>query len=309
MLIIFLLCVFTLKIFGLINLPRFINLVDENKIISITLNDKLKQNLQKAEETIVIANTSLKTSSIVLSFMSIAFALIVFFGFKEINEIYRIRNKLEKEYNESKELRHKIKKEVDIFSRISSVKFLYAQKEYNQAWDLIEDIPNEISYEVPLYKGLINYGQKDFLNAINNLEDALNCPDNNEKARTLCDIGNCLFERKQYEQALGYYEKSIAVKSNYLSAYNGKARILKRQGEIEEAIKILKNLILFDKEYYRAYYNVACYKSILNELGEALENLKKAIELNEKYIEKAKRDEDFDNIRDNPDFKKLIENY
>ncbi len=308
LILLFLLCLFTLKVFGLINLPRFINLVDENKTISITLNDKMKQNLQKAEETIVIANTTLKSSSIVLSFMSIAFALIVFFGFKQINEVYIIRNKLEREYHESKELRHKIKKEVDIFNKISSAKFLYAQKEYDQAWDLIEPVSNDISYEVPLYKGLINYRQKDILNAISNLEDALKHPDNNEKARTLCDIGNCLFEKEQYEQAIIRYENVITIKSNYLPAYNGKARALKRLGDREGAIKILEKLVLLDKDYESAYYNIACYKSISKKPEEAIDNLKKAIELNKENIGLAKEDKDFDNIRNNQEFKKVIKN-
>jgi hypothetical protein len=52
---------------------------------------------------------------------------------------------------------------------------------------------------------------------------------------------------------------------------------------------------------------MACYYSLQNKKVKALENLKKAIELNSKYKEKAKKDEDFKNLWQDEDFKKLVE--
>lgn len=56
-----------------------------------------------------------------------------------------------------------------------------------------------------------------------------------------------------------------------------------------------------------AWYNRACVYSIKGEKEKALSDLKKAIELDKSNKEKAKKDEAFKNLREDEDFKKLVE--
>jgi tetratricopeptide (TPR) repeat protein len=55
------------------------------------------------------------------------------------------------------------------------------------------------------------------------------------------------------------------------------------------------------------WYNLACVYSLKNNKEKALEYLKKAIELNPKLKEEAKKDQNFKNLWDDEDFKKLTQ--
>jgi len=68
--------------------------------------------------------------------------------------------------------------------------------------------------------------------------------------------------------------------------------------EFEQILKI-------DKTYTTAYYNIACSYSLLNKKQKALEFLKKAVSLNKEFKGLATKDTDFDNIKNEAEFKKL----
>jgi hypothetical protein len=53
-------------------------------------------------------------------------------------------------------------------------------------------------------------------------------------------------------------------------------------------------------------YNRARSKCKINKTNECLGDLKMAIELDEKYVDLANKDKDFDSIKDNGEFKLLI---
>ncbi len=56
-----------------------------------------------------------------------------------------------------------------------------------------------------------------------------------------------------------------------------------------------------------SYYNKACIESLRNNKAEAFDFLKRAIDLDEEYRNKAKTDKDFNNIREEDEFRLLIE--
>jgi tetratricopeptide (TPR) repeat protein len=78
---------------------------------------------------------------------------------------------------------------------------------------------------------------------------------------------------KCYEEALAAYDKAIELKSNYPEAW----------------------------------FNKACLYGLNGNAKLAVQSLKRAIEINASNREKVKTDSDFDNIRDNQEFKQLIE--
>ena len=77
---------------------------------------------------------------------------------------------------------------------------------------------------------------------------------------------------KRYDEALEYYDKALEIDPNYAIAWYNKARLESLRNNFEESIKSLKN----------------------------------AIELDNSLWEKAIGEHKFDNIRNTPEFRKLI---
>ena len=72
--------------------------------------------------------------------------------------------------------------------------------------------------------------------------------------------------------------------------------------------KIIKAFEAKNPDYAVAYYNRSCYKCLAHaQISEILEDLKKAIQLDNAYREMAPLDEDFRSIREEPEFRQLIE--
>ncbi len=78
-------------------------------------------------------------------------------------------------------------------------------------------------------------------------------------------------------------------------------------GRLEEAVASYDKAVEIKPDFHQAWYNKACYYALQNNIEQAIENLQIAINLNpEKYQKMAKTDRDFDTIRDNERFQKLI---
>ena len=56
-----------------------------------------------------------------------------------------------------------------------------------------------------------------------------------------------------------------------------------------------------------AWYNKACYLSLLNQVPDSLDSLKRSIEIDVKNARKAVKDRDFVNVRAEDGFKRIIE--
>jgi len=73
----------------------------------------------------------------------------------------------------------------------------------------------------------------------------------------------------------------------------------------EKAVNFFDKALEIDSNDGLAWYNKACIESLRNDKAKSLEFLKNAIELNNKYRNLAKTDQDFYNIRDSKEFKEL----
>lgn len=153
-------------------------------------------------------------------------------------------------------------------------------------------------------------------------------------------LGNAEFDKKNYQKAIEYYDKAIELKPNYAEAWGLKGGMLDKLGRPDEALKALDKAIeiksddaniwglkggmlanlgryeealkVYDKaielkpDYAISWYSRACVYSLKGDKENALKNLPKAIELDAKYKEMAKKDEDFKNLWDDKDLKKII---
>ena len=107
-----------------------------------------------------------------------------------------------------------------------------------------------------------------------------------------------------------------SVPDNPMALIN-KGRILKRMAMVESDEKkresLLKQAIKYVSRASELYpnqgapfYNIACYQALLNvDRSEVFKNLKRACELNPQLKTIALADSDFDNVKQDPEFKEL----
>lgn len=147
------------------------------------------------------------------------------------------------------------------------------------------------------------------------------------------------FEGK-YEKAEDCFFRAITAYPDYVYAYSNLSLMYSEMGEIEKAgeyarrsVTILRESAIpwhtlgiyyltrgqlltaidhflaaysYDPTYKKAAYNAACCYALVGEIDEALDYLKKSLDSPER-IARAEEDEDFADIRDLPEFKRIIE--
>jgi tetratricopeptide (TPR) repeat protein len=77
---------------------------------------------------------------------------------------------------------------------------------------------------------------------------------------------------------------------------------LYRSGREGEAREQLEKVLAENPDVWQGYYNAACFEALTGNDDAAIEQLKRAIELDPKALEYAVGDDDFDGLRDRPDF-------
>ena len=80
-----------------------------------------------------------------------------------------------------------------------------------------------------------------------------------------------------------------------------------RQGDHAKAVEILRSVVAEHPDAGIVLYNLACAETLLGEHGAALEHLAHAIELEERFREYARTDEDFDAVRERLEFREIVE--
>lgn len=79
-----------------------------------------------------------------------------------------------------------------------------------------------------------------------------------------------------------------------------------RRGDYATATRMLRSVADEHPDAGSVLYNLACVETLLGEPEPALEHLSRAIELEERFREFARTDEDFDAIRDRAGFQELV---
>jgi len=129
---------------------------------------------------------------------------------------------------------------------------------------------------------------------------------NTKDAEVYYNWGVALLNLGRNEEAIEMSRKATEINPKFAEAYSNWGAALGNLDRYEEAIEKFKKAVEINPKYVKAYYNLACAYSRLNNRNETRKNLKKAIELDPKWKEKAKTDKNFDNLRNDPEFKKLI---
>ena len=118
-----------------------------------------------------------------------------------------------------------------------------------------------------------------------------------------------------YKEACKKYDKAITYKQDYHEAYNNWGVALmdlaktKSGSEAEELYKEAFEKYNEAIKYGGNSYNLACLYAIRNQKAEALKYLEQTLARNEITVDFVEQDEDWKNLRNDPDFQDLLSRY
>lgn len=124
---------------------------------------------------------------------------------------------------------------------------------------------------------------------------------------TLLKLGYARFHIGQHTEALAAYDQVLNIDITHPEAWNLKSLVDYEKANYSKALDAVQNAVDSDPNFGMAWYNKACYLSLLNQVPESLEALKRSIEIDVKNARKAVKDRDFINVRIEEGFRRIIE--
>jgi tetratricopeptide (TPR) repeat protein len=106
---------------------------------------------------------------------------------------------------------------------------------------------------------------------------------------------------------LRIYDQILDIDVTNPEAWNLKGLVHYEQKKYAQALDAVEKAIESDPTYGMAWYNKACFLSLLNQVPESLESLKRSIEIDVKNARKSIRDKDFANVKIEEGFKRIEE--
>jgi tetratricopeptide (TPR) repeat protein len=110
----------------------------------------------------------------------------------------------------------------------------------------------------------------------------------------------------RYEEAIKSYDNAIKLKIDYSDAWNNRGAALGELKRYEEAISSFYKALEFKPDLSQAWNNMAICYARQGKVEETVNALKRAIKLDSAHREKAKTNSDFDKVRQDERFQKLL---
>ena len=118
--------------------------------------------------------------------------------------------------------------------------------------------------------------------------------------------GIILFRKRRFDEAISDLDKAIEINARRTEAWVVKGLALSEIGKYKEAIECCDKVFEIEPNHNVAWYNKACFESKIGNVDNAISCLEKAIHLDKSFIEAAKKEKDFDNIKTDERFLKLL---
>jgi tetratricopeptide (TPR) repeat protein len=163
--------------------------------------------------------------------------------------------------------------------------------------------PNQSNPWISL--GLTFHMLRNYHEAIKNFNTAILIDP--RRADVWFDKGVSLDSLQMYTESMDCYNKAIERNQNYADPYFNKGDILDRFGQHEQAIDCYNKAIQINPYDGYAYYARAKAMIKMGNVVKTLADLYKAAEIDDKFIELAKVDKDFESIENDRHFKSLIQ--
>ena len=117
---------------------------------------------------------------------------------------------------------------------------------------------------------------------------------------------SALFWLRRPKESLAAAKRAIDVNAEHAGAHSTKGAALIALGDYDGALIACDHAIRLRPDFDEAYYNRACAHARLQHRDKAVRDLKKAIDLDVKFREMARTEDDFASLRDDPEFRKLV---
>jgi tetratricopeptide (TPR) repeat protein len=124
---------------------------------------------------------------------------------------------------------------------------------------------------------------------------------------SLLKLGYTRFHMNDLSSAMEAYNKVHEIDVTNAESWNLKGLIYYRQKNYDKALECVEKAIDSDPTDGMSWYNKACYHSLLNHIPESIEALKRSIEIDVKNAKKAVKDKDFENIRADEGYRRIVE--
>jgi tetratricopeptide (TPR) repeat protein len=118
--------------------------------------------------------------------------------------------------------------------------------------------------------------------------------------------GEALRSLERYREALQPLETAASLRPGDTGVALALAWCYKRTNRLAQAIDALDRARRHDPENALLHYNLACYWSLAANPGRALEELSVALRLDSKLRDLIAAERDFNNLRGNPAFDRLL---
>lgn len=129
----------------------------------------------------------------------------------------------------------------------------------------------------------------------------------NEEIREKYQEAAELYSKKNYEDCIEISKELLNYDDSHMKAHYFVAMSKYKLGDYESAYNTLQSQLEKNPNNELALYNAACTASILNKEDECIGLLKHLLTIDITRKSSIKDDSDFDNIRDNEEYKKLME--
>jgi len=155
-----------------------------------------------------------------------------------------------------------------------------------------------------LFKGMSLHNMGQFDDAIKMYDEILSLDQNNLHA--LANKGQAILKKGEEDSALELFSKYLSLDPDNIRILIDQSLLFQKKRVMDKAIANCDKIIKLDPHNAIAYYNRSCFNCNIDKIETALSDLEKAVELDPRFKDSAKKDSDFDKVRDIARFKKLV---
>jgi tetratricopeptide (TPR) repeat protein len=118
--------------------------------------------------------------------------------------------------------------------------------------------------------------------------------------------GYALRDLQRYAAALEAFEGAFNANPDHLGLLLAMGWCYKRTAQLPRAITMLELAQRVDPEDALVTYNLSCYWALAGEKTKCLTSLAKALQLDEEFRSSIETETDFDPVRNDPDFRRML---
>ena len=143
-----------------------------------------------------------------------------------------------------------------------------------------------------------------FEEALDRAERLLPHPKAGRFARSM--RAECLRSLERYEEGTSAFMDLTSEEPGNVAAWVGLGWCLKRSGRLDQARQAMEGMLEANPGDAIGLFNLACYLALESDHVHALDFLGRAIRADEEYRALARTEEDFESLRGDPDFERIV---